>query len=322
MKLLSVVVPVYNVEAYIEECVESLLRQTYSNIEIILVDDGSTDKSGVICDQIAKQDNRVLVIHQENAGVSHARNVALDNCRGDYITLVDSDDYLLPEAFEVCIENIEKHDLDAFHMGSFRKGVGNGGSREVRLSLEDEHEKRLMECVNKEWTFSWGWVVKRDVWHGLRYVEGKVFEDGMIAPYIFERMNRVGRIDWELYFYRKLTSGICNSATFNPKSRYDHIIACETRLDYAEKKGFDLRKSRALLLKSCLKYMTAYYAVGDDEDRHRHCLEIIDKTKNSEYDSGELGTKYQILLSSIGRFDFVNTAYAKASLLLNRLKKS
>lgn len=91
--LVSVIVPVYNVNLYLKQCVDSILSQTYKKLEILLVDDGSTDNSGMICDDYAKIDQRVKVIHKKNGGLSDARNVALDICRGDYISFVDSDDY-------------------------------------------------------------------------------------------------------------------------------------------------------------------------------------------------------------------------------------
>ena len=106
MKLISVIVPVYNTEKYIEKCVMSILNQTYKNLEIILIDDGSTDNSPQICDSLAKKDNRITVIHQPNGGVSSARNIGLDNTHGDYITFVDSDDYIEPNMIEFLSENI------------------------------------------------------------------------------------------------------------------------------------------------------------------------------------------------------------------------
>lgn len=95
--LISVIVPVYNAEKFLNRCVESILAQTYSNLEVILVDDGSPDCCGVICDEFAAKDPRIRVIHQENGGLSAARNAALDVCNGDYIAFVDSDDYILPD---------------------------------------------------------------------------------------------------------------------------------------------------------------------------------------------------------------------------------
>ena len=97
--LVSVVVPVYNVEPYLHRCVDSILTQTYQNLEVILVDDGSPDNCSIICDEYAKLDPRIHVIHKENGGVSSARNAALDAARGDYVTFVDSDDYLLSDIY-------------------------------------------------------------------------------------------------------------------------------------------------------------------------------------------------------------------------------
>ena len=111
MKLISVIVPVYNTEKYLEKCVMSILNQTYKNLEIILIDDGSTDNSPQICDSLAEKDNRITVIHQPNGGVSSARNTGLDNTHGDYIMFVDSDDYIAPNMIEFLSENIGDTDI-------------------------------------------------------------------------------------------------------------------------------------------------------------------------------------------------------------------
>ena len=107
--LVSIIVPVYQVEAYISECVESLLAQTYTNLEILLVDDGSTDSSGEICDEYAVKDDRVRVVHQRNQGPSVARNSGLDHMKGEYVAFVDSDDVVLPDFIESLYELLEKH---------------------------------------------------------------------------------------------------------------------------------------------------------------------------------------------------------------------
>ena len=91
---ISVIIPVYNVEKYLKRCLDSVINQTYKNLEIILVDDGSTDNSGKICDEYAKNDKRIIVIHKENGGVSVARNIGLDICTGDYVNFIDSDDWI------------------------------------------------------------------------------------------------------------------------------------------------------------------------------------------------------------------------------------
>lgn len=107
--LISVIVPVYNVEDYLKRCLDSIGRQTYSNIEIILIDDGSTDQSGNICDQYAIQDKRCRVFHQQNSGAAAARNLGLDVCLGDYVMFVDSDDYIAPNACEVLLTELLRH---------------------------------------------------------------------------------------------------------------------------------------------------------------------------------------------------------------------
>ena len=112
MKKLSVIVPVYNVEKYLERCVDSVINQNYPNIEIILVDDGSKDSSGKICDILAAKDNRIKVIHQQNGGLSAARNTGIDNATGEYIDFLDSDDELLPNVFNDLIPLLEYNNLD------------------------------------------------------------------------------------------------------------------------------------------------------------------------------------------------------------------
>lgn len=107
-KLISVIVPVYNVEAYVERCIQSVLKQDYENLEIILIDDGSTDNSGLICDKLAKQDSRIIVVHKRNEGLGPARNTGMEICRGEYIFFVDSDDYIFPNIisllYQACIK--------------------------------------------------------------------------------------------------------------------------------------------------------------------------------------------------------------------------
>ena len=107
-KLISIIIPVYNVEKYLEDCLNSVVNQTYKNLEIILIDDGSTDNSGKICDLYAKKDNRIVVIHKENAGVSSARNVGLKIAKGLYIGFVDPDDYIAEDMYEILYQNIIK----------------------------------------------------------------------------------------------------------------------------------------------------------------------------------------------------------------------
>ena len=107
--MISVIVPVYNVESYLARCVDSILTQTYQNLEVILVDDGSKDNSGVICDDYARRDSRVNVIHKENGGLSSARNAGIEAAGGEYLAFVDSDDWIEPDAYERLLSAMQKH---------------------------------------------------------------------------------------------------------------------------------------------------------------------------------------------------------------------
>ena len=118
--MISVIVPVYNVEEYLPTCIESILNQTYKDLEILLIDDGSTDNSGKICDEYAKQDNRCIVIHQQNKGLSGARNTGLDHATGEYISFIDGDDYIHPQMLEILYETLHKKDYD-FSMVTFKQ---------------------------------------------------------------------------------------------------------------------------------------------------------------------------------------------------------
>ena len=110
--MISVIVPIYNVEEYLPACIESILNQTYKDLEILLIDDGSTDNSGKICDKYVKQDNRCIAIHQLNKGLSGARNTGLDHATGEYISFIDGDDYIHPQMFEILYEALQKGDYD------------------------------------------------------------------------------------------------------------------------------------------------------------------------------------------------------------------
>lgn len=325
MKTLSIIVAVYNVEKYLPQCIESLIGQTYKALEIILVDDGSTDNSGKICDEYAAKDKRIVVIHKSNAGVSAARNTALRICTGDYITLVDSDDYVLPETFDICVKNIEENNLDFFGFNSFRTGNGYGGTGKVYLEAEDQHDARMIGVLAHEGAFAWGAVVLRKVWENIFYPEGRVFEDSVVAPYLWDRIWRMGRIDLELYYYRKTPNGICDTSVFKPKNRYDYVLACEDRLAFAEQRNMCVSEARSALLKSVMQYFTSHYGMGEPENElYIRAKSLLLKHRDKPYNRNLLNGKYKIYLWCCGRLDFVHKIGAKLSvgskILKNKLR--
>lgn len=320
-KLLSVIVAVYNVEPYLRECIDSLLNQTYKNLEIILINDGSTDSSGQICDEYKNQDNRVHVIHQQNGGISRARNAGLNAMKGDYITIVDSDDYLLPEAFENSIHNLETYNLDYIIFGSFRSGSGGNGSGKVTLSLEDKHQQRLINCLTYEGAIGWGVIYKKKCWENIRYPESQIYEDSVVAHYIIDKSQRCGYIDKEYYFYRKNPTGICNTAIFKPRTRFDYILACENRLTFAIQKNLCIPEARTALIKAILSYLTSFYGTNTNKDAlflKAHSL-LLEQRK-LPYNKSLLNTKYRIYLWCFNRFDFIQKIGSKISLTAQKLK--
>ena len=179
--LISIIIPIYNVEKYLEKCLNSIIGQTYNNIEIILVDDGSKDQSKEICDNYAKTDNRIRVIHNENKGVSNARNTGIDIAKGKYITFIDADDYVDKNYVDVLYALCIKNNADITICGV--KDEDNDGnilneSNEIETKLDKK--EMLKELLNEKYFFSvcWAKLYKRDIIANIRFNENmKIGED-------------------------------------------------------------------------------------------------------------------------------------------------
>lgn len=205
-KKISVIVPVYNVEKYLKNCVESLINQTYENIEIILVDDGSTDNSGAICDELSKEDNRITVIHKENEGVSRARNTALEQSVGEYISFVDSDDSLEVTAYENLVKQMENNDLDVL---AFQYYINEKNSKENNdvVTLVST-EEALRRCVNDDGEKCFIPAVWNKIYRAETLKEYLKFcpqyiiaEDMLVTMRVLKHARRIGEIYQEYYNY-------------------------------------------------------------------------------------------------------------------------
>ena len=204
--LLSVIVPVYNVEKFLARCVDSVLVQTYSNLEVILVDDGAKDASGAICDAYAANDPRVTVIHKENGGLSSARNAGLDAAKGEYIAFVDSDDWLTPDAYEHLMALMEKYAVKLVCGGRYDVN-GRTGEKTVGLCPKKEEVISAEELVGR--IFLWDGcdssacdkLYHRSVLEHFRYPEGKVCEDVPVTYQIVLSAERAAMSDRPFYHY-------------------------------------------------------------------------------------------------------------------------
>lgn len=213
--LLSIIIPVFNVQDYLSKCIESALNQTYIDTEIILINDGSTDNSGMICDNYSKNENKVQVIHKANGGLSSARNAGMDVARGNYIAFVDSDDWLDADMYSTLIELLEVNDADIAACGFKEIYFGNSkfhsnfGS--VTLFNKEEAINSLVSDDNSVRFEVWNKVFRRELVGDLRFKEGQIFEDVFFDRNIFLRINKLVYIDRPFYNYLKSRPGNTNS---------------------------------------------------------------------------------------------------------------
>lgn len=224
--LVSVIIAVYNTQKYLHKCVTSVLSQTYKNLEIILIDDGSTDISGRMCDEFTEKDNRVKVVHKENGGLSSARNVGNRMANGTYITYVDSDDYLKSDCIERLVDLCQKNkaQIGIIQMAYISEKtneeivVPSGGKVHVfsaETAIEESLYQRLFSCCAPAKLYT------REIIRAIDFPEGKVSEDLATCHLFFDSANRIAYCDLAGYFYRQHDNSIMH--TFNPK-RLDAIV--------------------------------------------------------------------------------------------------
>ena len=241
-KLVSIIVPVYKVEQYLKRCMDSVLNQTYKNIEIILVNDGSPDNCPALCDKYAKIDSRVRVIHKENGGLSSARNVALDSVKGDYIFFVDSDDWLALDTLEVLNEYLEKdYDMISFQRTYLteekvvEKGEKNPKDMDVSQYIDASFLGRYDFFVTTK-------IFKVEVFNNVRFLEGRNYEDLEIMHRLFLNMKKVVGLDYFLYYYWKGNEGAITN-TITMKNIKDHYLSAneiyQACRKYLEDRGKD-----------------------------------------------------------------------------------
>ena len=321
MELISVIVPVYNVESYVAECIESIQNQTYMNLEIILVNDGSTDASGDICDKYAAYDERIQVIHKENAGVSAARNTGIEAANGDYIGFVDSDDYIAPTMYEDMLKLMAEHDLDIIECTAFRNNGDtniegcNDGSLEI-FNRDEALKMAMYDCF----VAVWSQLYKRRVISDVRFPVGRKFEDSAVSYLFIANTKRVGHINRCLYYYR-LNPNSTTQTSFDPKSRWDFVLGYEERLQYAIDHQLPyVDDCNSLLMKAVLSCLTAYYAKpSGNQVYYDKCKRMIETYRN-DASYKLLNSKYKLFLWSFGRADWIHKIGARLSYLAKQVR--
>lgn len=275
--LISVIVPIYNVEEYIYQCIDSILNQTYKNLEIILVDDGSPCRCPEICDEYALKDRRITVIHQPNRGVSAARNCALDIARGDYIAFVDGDDWLERNAYQSMMEFMLNHDLDVVFCTA--NIISDHEISETRFEyFENETIMEPQKIVELTLTDDIGGQVWMKLWHkkcweNVRFPVGRIYEDLAISFVPFTQADRkIGFLKKPLYNYRMNMQGI--SFSRNTKRAYHIFLAFSEHYEYAKEYCETVKET--CLIKAMNTAVSAYnrQIIGEDDKNDHWAMHI------------------------------------------------
>lgn len=239
LPLISIIVPVYNVKNYLEKCLQSICGQTYKNLEIILIDDGSSDGSGELCNLFAQRDGRIKVIHQANAGQSAARNRGLDIAQGEYFGFVDSDDWIEPDMYEFLYHLLKENEADISICSHYRdkggKSVAKYASGErfvftrdeaIRALAVDKHVRNYM--VDK--------LFKRSLFAGIVFPVNRVFEDLAICYRVFYGAEKIVMQDTPKYHYM-IREGSTMQSKYNPQKEYQLFLAVCEQNDFILEKG-------------------------------------------------------------------------------------
>lgn len=205
MELISVIVPAYNVKGYLRRCIDSIVNQTYRKLEIILVDDGSTDGTEKLCDKLAQEDVRITVVHKENGGQADARNVGLDRAKGAYISFIDADDYIEPDMYERTVSEMEDARVSMVAVGIVLRGA-DGTSDEMvvdkrRYLSREEALKDIAEFGKLLHPSSSNKLFRRYLFEHVRYRKGIINEDTEIIPRIIDLCDRILVLDTAMYHY-------------------------------------------------------------------------------------------------------------------------
>lgn len=212
MNKISVIVPCYNVAPYLQRCVDSILNQTYSNFELILVDDGSTDETGTLCDKLLQADERIKVVHKHNGGLSDARNAGIDVAAGDFLSFVDGDDYLELNAYELMVTEMQNPDISLVSAGIMGEDVN--GNKSALISEQYQcltKEEALTNLLGSKRTIgqsSCNKLFRRELFENLRYKKGIINEDMEILPKILDVCQKVVLLNVPVYHYIKRRGSI------------------------------------------------------------------------------------------------------------------
>lgn len=319
--LVSIVVPVYKVEQYIEKCIKSLLDQTYHNIQIILVDDGSPDESGLICDRLSKVDTRIEVIHKENEGVSVARNSGIENARGKYICFVDSDDYVMPEYVESLVYAMEKDRVDLVVCGHVRKEYDcemKFFSFQERIMDRSDNLFYAYLSVNLEACYPWNKLFKVDIIqeNNIRFPKGvHPGEDLLFCIFYLNYVRHVSFIREYLYVYVNsdisvMRRGRGHSAFNNYYLQIEPLI--QFMLKEMDAKHETCCRVRLFCICACLIYDNKKYKLNNNMTG---IMRILNENKyifrQADFVSKRIKLRYWMMIKNVYLYDILKSIYSE-----------
>ncbi len=295
---ISIIVPVYNVEKYLSQCLNSLISQTFSNMEIILINDGSTDSSGKICDYYNRLDNRIITIHQSNQGLSAARNKGLVIATGKYVGFVDADDYIDKNMYKIMHSYMKCFAIDVVACNFYHLYYDNKikiDKCNIRNKIISDRKNIIIELLNDKIirNFVWSKLYKREIFFNLRFSVNKIYEDILISLPIAMRINSILYIQDALYYYRHRDNSISKnknierieSAINNSYLRYKQINA-----KYSDLKCFNII---SMLNRICCEYFENIYYF-DKEIFFNKFSSIIKEILNEYFNNYNLLNNYKL----------------------------
>ncbi len=281
--LISVIVPIYNVEKYLARCVDSIVNQMYKNLEIILVDDGSPDRCPQMCDDYAEKDSRIKVVHKKNGGLSDARNAGMAVATGEYISFIDSDDYVSDDFFECLLDVMNKENSDIAECSVVKFYEDNRFDEfSDDLSVKTYDTQDAMSALIAENPFHqhvWNKLYKTELVKDIPYAVGKLNEDEFWTYQVFGRANKVSKLNKTMYYYFQRSSSIMGVG-YNIR-RLDALEAKANRQKYIENNFPDLSTQAKIdLYGSCMFAYQSVMKFMSCADKKK-ALSIIKKYKNT-----------------------------------------
>ena len=319
-ELISIIVPVYKVEKYLEKCVKSILKQTYTNLEVILVDDGSPDKCGQLCDELAKIDDRIIVFHKENGGLSDARNYGVERANGEYIGFVDSDDYIHESMYEELYKAIKKSGTFIAECGVTRvyKNILRPHYEGEDYFLVLDREGYLKEYLENKRLYGSAWckLIHKDLAKKIKFPTGKIYEDAFYTLELLKNVDKYTLISGNYYYYYIRE----NSITTRPFSSKDmDYIEIMNQIEDYTLSNFPTFKEQ-LLVRLSFAYISIFNQLleVDDYKTKKEYKILKDKLKDNYFKvlvnkKVPKNLKVAILLLSINErlYKFVLSKYKK-----------